>query len=90
MSDNTPIQPKDKSQYRWFRDGGYTGMPHFMATYGLKLSNDDDLEEAKAIIARMREEDQKQWEAEHGNAGTTAGLKRRMLITTVEESNTAN
>jgi hypothetical protein len=79
MPDNTPVQPKDKSTLKWLRDAGYRNLPHFMMSYCLKFGDDDDLDEAKAIIAQMREEDQRQWEAEHANTGNTAGPERRML-----------
>jgi len=81
MLENTPVQPKDKSTLKWLREAGYQSLPHFMMSYGLKFGDDDDLDEAKAIISQMREEDQRQWEAEHANAGNTTGLERRMLTT---------
>ncbi|KAF7893762.1 hypothetical protein EAF00_007276 [Botryotinia globosa] len=46
-----------KSTHRILRDAGFRGMIDFMYSYELKLHNDEDLEQAKEMIERMKEED---------------------------------
>ncbi|KAF7887842.1 uncharacterized protein EAF01_010996 [Botrytis porri] len=46
-----------KSTYRILRDAGFRSMNDFMFSHGLKLHNDEDLEMAKEMIERMKEED---------------------------------
>jgi len=55
------MQPKDKSDSKWLRDAGYSGMPQFMASYGFKMP--DDFDDAKKLLAQFRDEQQKEWEA---------------------------
>lgn len=40
----------------------YGGMRNFMHSYGLKMYNDDDVEEAKAIATEMRRQDDQEGE----------------------------
>jgi hypothetical protein len=65
MTAQTPLQPKDKTDSKWLRDGGYTGMPHFMASYGLKFP--DEIDEAHELIDRFRKDDQEKWDAANIN-----------------------
>ncbi|ATZ50529.1 hypothetical protein BCIN_06g00310 [Botrytis cinerea B05.10] len=46
-----------KSINRIIRDAGFRSMPHFMASYGLQLNNDEHLAQAYEIIERMYEMD---------------------------------
>ena len=41
-------------------------MPHFLASYGLKMHDDEELEEGKAILSGLREAAQRDWEAKNG------------------------
>jgi len=50
-------QPSRKSDYQIIKDGGFRDMKHFMESYGLRMHDDDDLQEAKAILQMMREND---------------------------------
>ncbi|RDW79464.1 hypothetical protein BP6252_04102 [Coleophoma cylindrospora] len=59
------VQPKDMSQYAVIKGAGYTGMQHMMQSYGLKIYEDDDVTEAKAIIDGIRQNMQADWEQEH-------------------------
>lgn len=60
---SSDIAPKDKSQNRFLKDAGYDNMLHFMSSFGLKMGNGDDLEEAKAIRKCLRQVLQMDWEA---------------------------
>lgn len=66
QNSSTDIAPKDQSQRQFLKECGYDGMQHFMLSYGLKMWNDDDLEEAKAILEGLRETWQAEWERNHG------------------------
>ena len=66
------MQPKDKSDSKWLRDAGYRGMPEFMASYGLK--DPEDWDDAKKILAKLRDEQQREWEAKQ-RPGTTTSSK---------------
>jgi hypothetical protein len=57
------VAPKDKSDYRILKDGGFSNMNQFMQSYGLKMHNDDDIQEAKGIIEGFRQVDQANYEA---------------------------
>jgi len=46
----------------------YGGMKGFMESHGLKLSNDDDIQEAKAILDGYREIDAATAEADKANS----------------------
>jgi len=46
----------------------YDGMKGFMESHGLKLSNDDDVQEAKAILDGFREMDAAAAEADKANS----------------------
>jgi hypothetical protein len=66
------IQPKDMSDYQWLKKSGWNGnMRNFMISYCLKIEDDDDVEEAKRIIAAFHQADQEAWEDEQAekNAG---------------------
>jgi hypothetical protein len=65
MTAQTPLQPKDKTDAQWLRDAGYTGMPQFMISYGLKFP--DDIDEAKKLIDSFRKDQQEEWEAANTN-----------------------
>lgn len=41
---------------RW-RDAGFTSFNHFMMSYGLKMHNDDDVQEAKAILRGLYQDE---------------------------------
>jgi hypothetical protein len=57
------IPPNEKSNYRIVKEGGWDNMEHMMLSYGLKLYNDDDIQEAKQIIEKFREYDQQVYDA---------------------------
>jgi len=57
---NTP-NPSSISTNAFLKAGGFDSMNHFMQCYGLRMYNDDDVQEAKAIIAGMRANDQAQY-----------------------------
>lgn len=65
MANTTVLQPKDKSDSKWLRDAGYSGMPQFMISYGLKFP--DEIDEAKRLIDEFRGEQQQEWEAQNSN-----------------------
>ncbi|KAF8862108.1 hypothetical protein BDZ45DRAFT_586067 [Acephala macrosclerotiorum] len=60
--DASTTQPKDKSNYSMVREGGYGSMKNFAESQGLRLYNDEDVQEAKAILDAFREHDQRAWE----------------------------
>lgn len=62
---NSPPEtaPKDQSNYKFLKEAGYDNMPHFMDTYGLRLGNHDDVEEAKVIRQGLKDAAQADWEA---------------------------
>jgi hypothetical protein len=64
MPSNTNTQPDQKSDKQILKEGGYTGMNHFMQSYGLKIWNDDDVQEAKEIIKGFRAIDEQNARAE--------------------------
>ncbi|KAL4873734.1 glycosyl hydrolase [Aspergillus spectabilis] len=49
--------PEEKSDYQTPKEGGYDSMQHFMHTHLLKMHNDDDVQEAKAILECSAEHD---------------------------------
>jgi len=61
------VQPKDRSDSSFHKEGGWGNMQNFAQSYGLKIHNDEDLEEAKAIRDAYREYDQRVWEEEQRN-----------------------
>jgi hypothetical protein len=65
------MQPKDKSDYRFLKDGGYRNMQHFLQSYCLKLGDDEDLEEGKQILLGLREIEQAQWEEKQAEKNRT-------------------
>ena len=69
MTAQEPIQPKDKTDSKWLRDAGYPlGMPQFMAIRGLQFPFEVD--KAKELINKFRNDEQKKWEACNRNTGT--------------------
>ncbi|CZR60126.1 uncharacterized protein PAC_10021 [Phialocephala subalpina] len=56
------VQPKDKSDYQYLKEGGWKDMNHFMLSYNLRMYKDDDVQEAKSILKAFKEGDQYQWE----------------------------
>ena len=57
---STEMQPKDKSDSKWLRDAGYSGITQFMTSYGFKMP--EDLDDAKKLLAQFRADQQKEWE----------------------------
>jgi hypothetical protein len=50
-STSKPSNSSDsKSQYRTIKDAGFDNMNQFMNSYGLKMYNHEDVQEAKAIL----------------------------------------
>ncbi|KAH8590568.1 hypothetical protein B0O99DRAFT_634161 [Bisporella sp. PMI_857] len=60
---NGEVQPKDVSKTQWLKNSGFRNMHEFMASYGLKMGNDDDYEEAQSIYNALRNHEQYDWEA---------------------------
>ncbi|RMZ66338.1 hypothetical protein GMOD_00005473 [Pyrenophora seminiperda CCB06] len=59
------VQAGDKSDSKWLHDAGYSGMPQFANSYGLKLP--DDIDQAKELINMFRKDDQKKWKADNAD-----------------------
>jgi len=57
------VPPSEKSDYQILKEGGYSGMKGMMDSYGLKLYNDDDVQEAKEILKGFRAIDQQAYDA---------------------------
>jgi hypothetical protein len=53
-------QSNDKSQYRLIKDAGFDNMNQFMNSYGLKMHDHGDVQEAKAILEGYRKIDEAQ------------------------------
>ncbi|TFL00210.1 hypothetical protein BDV98DRAFT_570160 [Pterulicium gracile] len=53
------VEPSDSSFYK-----GYGGQKAFLECHGLKIWNDDDIQEGKAILRAMKAADREDWEAE--------------------------
>ena len=51
-----------KSNYHYYKDFG--SFHKFMHSYGLKPWNDDDVQEATAIIQAFKDQDRYEWEQE--------------------------
>ncbi|PMD49323.1 uncharacterized protein K444DRAFT_622882 [Hyaloscypha bicolor E] len=47
----------EKSQNQMIKDAGFSNMNRFMQSYNLKMHDDDDLREAKAILDGLRKVD---------------------------------
>lgn len=58
-------QPKDGSNNSFYKDGGWGNQKNFIESHGLKMHNDNDIQEAKAIRDAYREHDQRVWEEEN-------------------------
>ncbi|KAL2067756.1 hypothetical protein VTL71DRAFT_15852 [Oculimacula yallundae] len=58
----TSSNPASKSNYEWLQDSGHDNMDKFLLSYGLKMHNDEDVEEGKAILKGLRDGEQKEWE----------------------------
>ena len=52
--------PTGKSDYAMIKDAGFRNKNEFMLSYGLRMKNQDDYEEAKAILDGMRKIDEQQ------------------------------
>jgi hypothetical protein len=59
----TDTQPKDKSLSQMSKALGFSNMNDMMNSYGLKRHNEEDFEEARAILEAFKQQDQKGWEA---------------------------
>lgn len=61
---NTPSDtaPKDQGCNRFIKNAGYSNMSDFMLSHGLRISNNDDVQEAKAIREGLRGVPQADWE----------------------------
>lgn len=63
-------EPNKMSQNKFLKEAGYRNFQHFMQSYGLKnIVDDDELEEAKAILSGLRQLAQLQWEMEDKGTG---------------------
>jgi hypothetical protein len=62
-SSKPQVQPKDYSDYKVVKDAGYDSKYHMMQSYGLKIYDSGDLDEAQQIIDGFRRIDQAQYEA---------------------------
>jgi inhibitor of KinA sporulation pathway (predicted exonuclease) len=47
-----------KSDYRLIKDAGFNNMNHMMQSYGLKMSEHEDIQEARAILDGFRKIDE--------------------------------
>jgi hypothetical protein len=56
-SSNPPSSDR-KSDYRMVKDAGFDNMNRMMQSYGLKMSNHEDVLEAKAILDGFRKIDE--------------------------------
>ncbi|KAF8980155.1 hypothetical protein BDQ17DRAFT_1380899 [Cyathus striatus] len=56
-SSSTYTPPSNNSYYK-----PYGGWPNFMASYGLKPWDDDDVQEGHAIVDAFKEQDRLDWE----------------------------
>jgi hypothetical protein len=56
------IQPKDRSLSQTPKGAGFKDINDMMNSYGLKRHNQEDFEEAKAILDAFKQQDQKVWE----------------------------
>jgi hypothetical protein len=55
-------QPKDRSDHAVLQQGGWEDRDKFMLSYGLKMHNDDDVQEGKAILQAYKDHDQRAYE----------------------------
>ena len=53
-STSDPTNSPEKSNNQIIKEAGFTGMHGMMLSYGLKMYNDDDVQEAKQIVAGFR------------------------------------
>jgi hypothetical protein len=65
----------DKSKYQTIKEG-WGNWPNFMASYGLKTWDQDDVDEGNAILEHMMEEDRRA-SNEAKAAGSNNGGKQR-------------
>ena len=63
VQSSTSLQPKDRSISQGVKNAGFTNFTHMMNSYGLKRHDEDDVQEAKAILAAFNKADQEDWEA---------------------------
>ncbi|PVH79849.1 hypothetical protein DL98DRAFT_532692 [Cadophora sp. DSE1049] len=71
----TPPNPALKSDYKFLKEAGWENMYYFMLSYGLKIHDDEDYEEGKAILKALRESEQEAWEEEYGKEKGNRGEK---------------
>lgn len=48
---------RKKTNHQLLKEGGWGGMNNFMLSYGLKMYNHEDVEEANRILDAFREDD---------------------------------
>jgi hypothetical protein len=63
VRDDPNLEPNQKSNNQMVREAGYDNFKDFAESYGLKMFNHEDVEEAKAILDGFRKIDQQDWEA---------------------------
>lgn len=63
------VAPQDKSDNQFLKDGGYRHMNDFMQSYGLKMHDHGDVQEAKSILEGLRQADQADYEARQQEQG---------------------
>jgi hypothetical protein len=51
------------------KEAGFRNMPDFLGSYGLKMHDDGQLAEGKAILGGLREVAQREWESGQGKGG---------------------
>ena len=56
-SSNPPSSDR-KSDYQMVKDAGFDNVNHMMQSYGLKMHNHEDVQEAKAILDGFRKIDE--------------------------------
>ncbi|PMD28530.1 hypothetical protein NA56DRAFT_742660 [Hyaloscypha hepaticicola] len=63
-----------KSDYRLIKDAGFNNMNHMMQSYGLKMSEHEDIQEARAILDGLRKIDEANGRNELFDAWTIISL----------------
>jgi hypothetical protein len=57
MASRDSDDPRNKSDYRIVKEGGWENMQHFGLSYGLKIQDTDDYKEMKQILDCFRQND---------------------------------